>query len=81
MIIVRKLIRIDFSCAENREVQRITFGNQSRFWVQPSPTVVSITEFGPRHISDVPLYTLENGTLTVNFSFYPLSTRYIYPAQ
>ena len=78
MIAVHVLIRVDFSCVENRGVQKITFDKQSRYWVQPTPTVVSITEFGPLHISDAPSYTLEGGTLVVNVNFYPRSTRYIY---
>lgn len=75
------LIRVDFSCVENRGVQRITFNNQIRYWVQPIPTVVSITEFGPRHIYDTPSYTLENGIFVANVSLYPRETRYVYPTQ
>lgn len=81
MITVRMLIRVDFSCIENRGVQKITFDKQSRYWVQPTPTVVSITEFGPRNIYDTPSYTLENGTLVVDVSLYPRSTRFIYPTE
>lgn len=81
MITVRMLVRVDFSCVENIEIQEIIFENQSRYWVQPKPTVVSITRFGPLHISDVASCALENGILTANFSFYPLSTQFIYPTQ
>lgn len=62
------LIRVDFSCVENRGVQ-------------PIPTVVSITEFGPLHIYDTPSYTLENGIFVANVSLYPRETRYVYPTQ
>lgn len=75
------LIRVDFSCVENRGVQRITFNNQIRYWVQPIPTVVSITEFGPLHIYDTPSCTLENGIFVADVSLYPRETRYVYPTQ